>query len=134
MGFAMRLVRYFPRVLVGAGFICQAAMPLGARAWDNPAIEINDEASASPQNNGGMVDPAVKRAGYYDSRPRPNATTIASPESTGNGRNGPLYRGQALHLPKLPFARQQPNNRPANQTNQWNQSNQSTSNQTRSNN
>src|SRR4051812_9531036 len=82
MGLDMRLVRYFhgvlPAAIVGAGFICQAAMPLAARSWDNPAIEINDESAARPQNNGSVVDPAVKQAAYYDSRPRPNATTIDS--------------------------------------------------------
>jgi tetratricopeptide (TPR) repeat protein len=107
----MRLVRYFPMVVVGAGFVCQAAMPLTARAWENPAYEVNDSAA---QPSGRIVDPAIQQAGYYDSRPRQNATAISNDESSGH-RTGPLFHGKEVQLPSMPFGRQKPNNRTANQ-------------------
>lgn len=108
----MRLVRYFPMVVVGAGFVCQAAMPLTARAWDNPAYEANDSAA---QPSGRIVDPAVQPAGYYDSRPQANATAISN-EQNSNHRTSPLFRGKEVQFPSLPFGRQTSNARPANQS------------------
>jgi tetratricopeptide (TPR) repeat protein len=112
----MRLVRYFPMVIIGAGFVCQAAMPLTARAWESPAYEVNDSAG---QPSGRIVDPAVQQAGYWDSRPRQNATAISGDQSTGH-RTGPLFHGKELQLPTLPFSRQKPNNQWANQQPQAN--------------
>ncbi len=105
----MRLARYFP-IVVLAGFVCQTAVPFTARAGDSAAVATTD-ASPALQNNGRIVDGSVQQAGYYDSRPQPNATAIKPSEPDPNHRNGALFHGAPLHFPKLPFSRRTPTNR-----------------------
>src|SRR5882762_5321915 len=108
MGSAMRRARYFPMVVVGlAGLACQATMPHRCCAWDSvPTAAMNDQ-SYPPQTDGRMVDESGQPAGYYDSRPRPNANTTAAPrtDTSSTSRNGALFHGQRLRMPTLPFGR-----------------------------
>ena len=128
MDLAMRVARYFP-MFVLTGFILPAALPLAASASDSAAVETTDQPS-EPQNRGRIVDEAVQQANYYDSRPRPNATSI-SPGNSTSDRNGALFHGDSFHFPNLLFGRQTKNNRPANYSTQPPQSSQSASNQSK---
>lgn len=110
MGLAMRLVRYFPMVVL-AGFLCEAALPHSARAWDNPTYESPDP-SPPAQNSGRIIDESVQQARYLDSRPNPSAN---SSSDSGKDRNGPLFHGKTMRFPTLPFGRQKPNNAASNQ-------------------
>ena len=102
----MRVARYFPMVVV-TGLVCQAALP--AHANDSAAVVMTDQAP-DPQSRGRIVDESVQQAGYYDSRPRENTTSISPSMS---GRNGSLFSGESLGLPKLPFSRPSATSRPA---------------------
>jgi tetratricopeptide (TPR) repeat protein len=111
----MRVARYFPMVAL-TGLLYLAAMPFSARAWNSWGTEATDQPS-EPQPTGRIVDGAVQQAGYYDSRPQPNSTTISSPDNSMSNRNGALFRGEPLHFPKLPFGRRTSPNQSANYKN-----------------
>jgi tetratricopeptide (TPR) repeat protein len=108
----MRAARYFLTVIL-TGVACQV-LPFGAQASDSAAIVMTDQ-SSEPDTRGRIVDEAVQQAGYYDSRPRPNETSVSL--GSQSGRNGSLFGGDSLRLPKLPFGRQSwtkaPSARPA---------------------
>jgi tetratricopeptide (TPR) repeat protein len=97
----MRVARYFLTVVL-TGVACQA-LPPGAQASDSAAVVMTDQ-SSEPETRGRIVDEAVQQAGYYDSRPRPNQTSVSL--GSESGRNGSLFSGESLRLPKLPFGRQ----------------------------
>jgi tetratricopeptide (TPR) repeat protein len=113
-GLAMRVARYFPMVVV-TGLVCQATIPLIARASDSAAIDSADQ-SSEPQTNGRIVDGAVQQANFYDSRPRANSTMIAPPGSGPDQRSGALFHGESLHMPTSWFGRQTQSSRSANHT------------------
>lgn len=111
----MRRARYFPMVVVGlASFACQATMPHHCRAEDNASAAMYDQ-SYAPQTDGRIVDESVQQAGYYDSRPRPNSTTMGAPgmDASTTNRKGALFRGQKLRMPTLPFGRQSTTSKPS---------------------
>ncbi|HVT29967.1 MAG TPA: tetratricopeptide repeat protein [Lacipirellulaceae bacterium] len=107
----MRVARYFPMVIL-ASVLGQIAIPSVVHAWDSAAIEATDQ-SPEPQPNGRIVDSAVRQAGFYDSRPRPNSTSVS--QSNSSSQHGALFHGEYLHWPKLLFGRQTSNNRPSAQ-------------------
>jgi tetratricopeptide (TPR) repeat protein len=129
MGLAMRVARYFPLVLL-ASVVGQIAIPMRSRASDSAAVETTDQSEL--QMNRRIVDSAVQQAGFYDSRPRPNSTTVSQSGSESD-RNGALFHGELLHFPKLPFSRQTRSNWPATRNSQSaaSQSRQNYSNQMR---
>jgi tetratricopeptide (TPR) repeat protein len=108
MDLAMRVARYFLTVVL-TGVACQV-LPFGAQATDSAAVVMTDD-SPEPQTRGRIVDEAVQQAGYYDSRPRPNETSVSL--GSESGRNGSLFSSDSLRLPKFPFGRQTATKRPA---------------------
>src|SRR3954467_13272763 len=103
----MRRARYFPTVVVGlASFVGQAAIHRTCGAWNSVPASVLSE-SSDLQNGGYITDQEVQQAGYYDSRPRTNANAQpqSEPESTEAIRKTPMYRGQRVKMPTLPFGR-----------------------------
>ena len=97
-------------------------MPQLCRAWDSVPSSVL-AASREAQASDYITDEAVQPAGYFDSRPRPNAypqsqqsqpQTQPSSDSTTENHQGPMYRGQKLKMPTLPFGRQTTSNQSAN--------------------
>jgi tetratricopeptide (TPR) repeat protein len=93
----MRVARYFPFVAV-AVFIYQVELPSANCAWDSAVTEDSDT-QVAPQPRGRVVDDTDQQAGFYDSRPRTNSTTMPSADSNPLQHNGALFHGQPMHLP-----------------------------------
>src|SRR4051812_33211528 len=82
MGLAMRLARYFPTAVVGmASIASQLAAPKPSVAWDSIPASALAEATDLPGTSY-ITDSAVQPAGYYDSRPRSNASSFSASSST----------------------------------------------------
>jgi tetratricopeptide (TPR) repeat protein len=119
MGLAMRLARYFPTAVVGmASFASQLAAPKPSCAWDSIPASALAESTDLPGTSY-ITDSAVQPAGYYDSRPRTNASssmqmvTDDDSQTANTHSQGPMYRGQKLRMPTLPFGRQSTSNQTA---------------------
>jgi tetratricopeptide (TPR) repeat protein len=112
MGLAMRLARYFPTAVIGmASFASQLTAPKPSFAWDSiPASALAE--SSELQGTSYITDSAVQPAAYYDSRPRGTSSssmqtiTDEDPQTPNTPHQGPMYRGQKLQMPTLPFGRQ----------------------------
>lgn len=103
----MRRARFFPMVVVGlASLTSQTTMLPECRGWDYVPESAHSDLMNAPAE-GVIVDSSVEQAGYYDSRPRPNATMngMAVKNAAPADTNGALYRGQKLKMPTLPFGR-----------------------------
>jgi tetratricopeptide (TPR) repeat protein len=129
MGLAMRVARYFPTVVIGAASLAtQICMPQSCNAWDSiPASAL--EQSYDLEGSNVISDSAVQPAAYYDSRPRTNSSaqysqypqnTQSADDSDASNANpkyqGPMYRGQKVKMPTLPFGRPTPSNQAAQST------------------
>ena len=121
----MRLARYFPTAVIGmASFASQLTATKPSFAWESvPASTLAE--STDLQGASYITDSAVQPAAYYDSRPRPNSASSMETVSDDNSQTantqhqGPMYRGQTLQMPTMPFGRQTASNKvppPSSQT------------------
>lgn len=104
----MRRARLFPMLVVGlASFTSQTMVLPECRGWDYVPESAQSDMLNAPSTEGVIIDSSVEQAGYYDSRPRPNATMsgMAVKSAPPVDSNGALYRGQKLKMPTLPFGR-----------------------------
>lgn len=106
----MRRPQIIRTVFVGLVSLAgQALVGQPSAAYDSiPASALTE---AKELDDGNYIsDSAVQPAGYYDSRPRPRATTNAQPNSSNQNatseKKAALFRGQKVKAPTLPFGRQ----------------------------
>jgi tetratricopeptide (TPR) repeat protein len=120
----MRLARYFPTALVGmASFASQLTAPKPSFAWNSIPASALAESTDLPGSSY-ITDSAVQPAGYYDSRPPANASSsmqmVTDDDSqTANAHpQGPMYHGQKLRMPTLPFGRRTTSNQTGDRNSQ----------------
>ena len=105
----MRVARYFPTVVaVLANFALQATTSSPCGAWDSiPAAALAE----SRDMDGGdyIIDDQVQPAGFYDSRPRPNANRMPRPvaqSKMGQSTSSAVEKSKSTKQSILPFGRQ----------------------------
>lgn len=106
----MRRPSFFRTVIFGLVSLAgQSLIGQPSAAYDSiPASALTD---AKDLDGGNYIsDSAVQPAGYYDSRPRQQTATSSTPKSSNKSatsdKNAPLFHGQKVKMPTLPFGRQ----------------------------
>lgn len=106
----MRRPSFFRTVIVGLVSLAgQSLIGQPSAAYDSiPASALTDAKAVDGDNY--ISDSAVQPAGYYDSRPRQQGATISTSKSSNKSatsdKKAPLFRGQKVKMPTLPFGRQ----------------------------
>lgn len=115
----MHRQNYIPTVLVVfVSFMGSASVTPPCAGYDSLPASVLSEAR-DLDDASYISDSAVQPAGYYDSRPRPSTAAKSQTGMTNSGstakKSAPLFHGQKVRMPALPFGRQTAANSSASQ-------------------